>query len=182
MELRAPCERDALWRAEVYLCGECRLLETHIHCERGPHAWMADNVVHKNIAQYWPICISLQKQSSLLSCSRHGGRLSSALTLCLSLVCVCAAFADFCRHLAEKIFGNFPIIDLDKSIIIRASLFSLLLHVRSAWRAASKNEPNWKVMQFTPCNLPHSANDMQADWNEPSVEWAILGREQRLAG
>jgi hypothetical protein len=55
---------------------------------------------------------------------------------------VCAAFADFCRHLAEKIFGNFPIIDLDKSIIIRASLFSLLLHVRSAWRAASKNEPN----------------------------------------
>lgn len=89
MELRAPCEGDALWRAEVYLCGECRLLETHIHCERGPHAWMVDNVVHKNIAQYWPICISLQKQSSLLSCSRHGGsRLRSALILCLSLVCV----------------------------------------------------------------------------------------------
>jgi hypothetical protein len=60
----------------------------------------------------------------------------------VSLFSVCAAFADFCRHLAEKIFGNFPIIDLDKSIIIRASLFSLLLHVRSAWRAASKNEPN----------------------------------------
>jgi hypothetical protein len=58
------------------------------------------------------------------------------------IVSLCAAFADFCRHLAEKIFGNFPIIDLDKSIIIRASLYSLLLHVRSAWRAASKNEPN----------------------------------------
>jgi hypothetical protein len=85
MELRAPCEGDALWRAEVYLCGECRLLETHIHCERGPHAWMVDNVVHKNIAQYWPICISLQKQSSLLSWRQItlGAHIVSLLSVCV---------------------------------------------------------------------------------------------------
>lgn len=119
----------------IYVASAASWKHTFIAREDRTHGWLIMWSI--KISRNTDLFVFHYKSNHLFSCSRHGGRDYARRSHCVSFACVCAALADFCRHLSEKIFGNFPIIDLDKSIIIRASLCSLL-HVRSAWRSLKK--------------------------------------------
>jgi hypothetical protein len=159
-----------------YLCGKCRLSwKLCIICDRGPHAWMADNAVsvYKNIAQYWPICISLQKQSS----QSPPPRLHS---LCVCLVSCAVNFGSPASRKSLAIFPSSTLINQSlsarhysrRSIYIHAHLY---IFIKTEFTALCI----YWCTQIEQKKIPADAIYIPAIWTQIICTEFILGRGPR---